>query len=70
MPLAQYKQTKSDKTKPVWRIFILGDYDHPYFYGLTFDYFIAHFYVKNPRKIHKESQPKSFIKITFLILKN
>jgi hypothetical protein len=46
MTLAQFKQVKSDKTKSVESVFILGDYGQPYLGGLSFDSLISKFFAK------------------------
>lgn len=55
MTLAQFKQVKSDKTKPVESIFILGDYGKPYVGGLRFDSMIAGYFTKLFEEKYKKS---------------
>jgi len=55
MTLAQFKQVKSNKTKPVESVFILGDYGRPYLGGLTFDSLIANFFAQKFQDKYKKS---------------
>ena len=55
MSLAQFKQVKSNKTKPVESVFILNDYGRPYIGGLTFDSLIANYFAQKFQDKHKKT---------------
>ena len=44
MTIAQFKQEKSEKTKTVDSVYILGEYGQPYVGGLSFDHLLAKYF--------------------------
>lgn len=55
MTLAEFRQVKSEKTKAVETVFILGDYGRSYVGGLSLDYLLADYFTKKFETKYKKT---------------
>lgn len=55
MTLAEFKHVKTEKTKTVESVFVLGDYGRSYVGGLSLDYLIADYFRKSFEDKHKKT---------------
>ncbi len=64
MSLAEFREVKTDKTKSIESVFILGDYGQSYVGGLSLDYLIADFFTKKfEEKYKKELNERGKIRL-------
>jgi molecular chaperone DnaK (HSP70) len=55
MTLAEFKQVKSEKTKPIESVFVLGDYGVSHVGGLSLDHLISEHFIKKFEEKYKKT---------------